>query len=655
MTPDNENTKARILIVEDEVLIAYGLASNLKGAGYCLCGEATSAEMAFDLIERDPPDLVLMDIVLQGEMDGIEAAEKIKTKWGIPVIFLTAFADRDRLDRAKLTYPFGYILKPFQIREVKITIEMALYMAKVDAERRKIESALKEREVHLKEAQHIAHLGSWERDLTKDKLFWSDETKRILGFKEEEEITYEKFMDCIYEDDKERLISAQKEAMAGVKPLDLEYRLVRPNGELRYVYEKSMSIFDGDGNLVRLSGIVLDLTERKRAEEEKIKLQVQLHQAHKMEAIGTLAGGIAHDFNNLFQAINGYAEILLMDKNENDPEYRNLKAIQTVGARAAGLVRQLLLFSRKMETNRRPVELNRELEHARGILERTLLKMIDIKVHFGDHLWAINADPAQMEQILFKLGINAAAAMPDGGSLVIKTENIILEKDYAWYHLGAQPGRYVLLTVADTGHGMDRDTVEKIFEPFFTTKAIGKGTGLGLASVYGIVKGHGGYITCDSMVGQGTTFKIYLPAIEPAQPVEAIDLVVQSPRGGTERILLADDEKPIRDMVTPLLIKYGYTVLTASSGEEALETYSHKPSEIDLVILDLGMQGMGGYKCLQEIIQINPSAKVLIASGYSINEQVKKTLAAGASEYIGKPYELNDLLGRIRAVLDKKK
>ena len=283
-----------------------------------------------------------------------------------------------------------------------------------------------------------------------------------------------------------------------------------------------------------------------------------------MEAIGTLAGGISHDFNNLLQAINGYTQLLLMEKSDTDSEYSSLKAIQDAGFRASDLVRQLLLFSRKADSTRRPIELQHEVEQAKKILERTIPRMVEIQVNMGNRLWTINADPVQMEQMLLNLGTNASDAMQDGGKLLFELENTILDDDYVGGHQGAQPGRYVLLSVSDTGHGMDKATIENIFDPFFTTKEFGKGTGLGLASVYGIVKSHGGYISCYSELGQGTTFKIYFPAIVQPEIEEIKEVEPQPISRGTETILLVDDEEAIRGFAEQALMKFGYNVLTAS-------------------------------------------------------------------------------------------
>ena len=331
------------------------------------------------------------------------------------------------------------------------------------------------------------------------------------------------------------------------------------------------AVRDEHGRLREILAIGSDMTSRKQMEEEKEKLHAQLIQAQKMEAVGTLAGGISHDFNNLLQAVNGYTQILLMDRPVHDPEYQSLKAIKEATSRASDLVRQLLLFSRKADTKQRPTELNHGVEHAKKLLQHTIPKMIDIEVRLASRPWSVNADPLQMEQILLNLGTNAADAMPDGGRLLMETENVLLDDVYARTHLDAQPGAYVLLKVSDTGHGMDEETMAKIYEPFFTTKEIGKGTGLGMASVYGIVKHHGGYISCYSEVGQGTTFRIYLPAINQPDLNEAVDTAGKPPPGRGETILLVDDEGSIRGFAKQALVRFGYTVLTASSGEEAFK------------------------------------------------------------------------------------
>jgi len=389
-----------------------------------------------------------------------------------------------------------------------------------------------------------------------------------------------------------------------------------------------------------------DITEKK-------KLEAQLQQAQKMEAIGTLAGGIAHDFNNMLQAISGYTQILLMGKKASDPDYEKLEAIEKSAQRASDLTKRLLIFSRKVESKLRPVGLNQEIEQVSKMLERTIPKMINIELHLAENLKIINADPAQIEQIMMNLGVNARDAMPDGGRLIFETENVILDEQYCKIHLGARPGKYVKLSISDTGHGMDREILSHIFEPFYTTKETGKGTGLGLAMVYGIVKNHGGYIMCYSEPGEGTTFKIYFPIIEKEiKTMESKEEKVPI-KGGSETILLVDDEEAIRELGEDIFTRFGYTVLMASDGESALEIYSEKKEEINLVILDIIMPGIGGRRCLEKLLKMNPRVKVIIASGYSINGPTKEVLEAGAKGFISKPYDMRGMLKTVRKILDE--
>ncbi|MBW1674143.1 MAG: PAS domain S-box protein, partial [Deltaproteobacteria bacterium] len=303
-----------------------------------------------------------------------------------------------------------------------------------------------------------------------------------------------------------------------------------------------------------LLDIFIDITEKK-------KLEAQLQQAQKMEAVGTLAGGIAHDFNNILQAISGYTQILLMGKEADNPDYEKLEAIEKSAQRASDLTKQLLIFSRKVESKLRPIDLNKETEQISKMLERTIPKMINIELHQAENLNIINADPAQIEQILMNLGVNARDAMPNGGRLIFETENIILDEHYCKIHLGSKPGHYVKLSISDTGHGMDKETLKHIFDPFYTTKEIGKGTGLGLAMVYGIVKSHNGYIMCYSEPDEGTIFKIYFPVIE--KETERVESKEEKfpIKGGSETILLVDDEEVIRELGKEILSKFGYTVL----------------------------------------------------------------------------------------------
>lgn len=417
-----------------------------------------------------------------------------------------------------------------------------------------------------------------------------------------------------------------------------------------------MALWSGEavtlgGRRVMLS-MIYDETERRIAEDEKERLQAQLLHSQKMESMGILAGGVAHDFNNILQTMGGNIQLLLGDKDAHHHDLKRLKTVQKSINRAAQLIRQLLVFSRKAESSRQPMNLNQEIEDAVKILKRTLPRMVEIHENLEENLWSVNADPVQMEQVLLNIGFNAADAMPGGGKLMIETENILLRAEDSKRYLGIHPGPYVHMRVSDTGLGMDKETVKHIFEPFFTTKEIGKGTGLGLASVYGIIKEHNGHIFCYSEPGQGTNFKVYLPALDKKSEKTVPDEDHELLKGGAETILVVDDEDDIRELTFDALINHGYNVLGASSGEEALNVYSNNMQSIHMLILDLNMPGMGGKECLKRLRALNPEVRVLVASGYSATGQGRDSLKAGAKGYIAKPYQLTTLLNKVREILD---
>ena len=418
----------------------------------------------------------------------------------------------------------------------------------------------------------------------------------------------------------------------------------RKDGSL-YQEDSTISpVRDSRGKIINFVAVKRDITAH-------LELSRQLLQAQKMEAIGTLAGGIAHDFNNLLQVTLGYSELLLADKREDDPERADLLRIFQAAKSGAELVQRLLMFSRKAESKPIPLNLNRQIVQVEKLLRRTIPRMIDIKMDLSDEIGKINADPTQMEQVLMNLAVNARDAMPDKGTLSVRTNNITLDEDYCSTHSEAKPGEYVLLSVSDTGHGMEKETIDHIFEPFYTTKELGRGTGLGLAIVYGIVKQHSGYITCESGVGHGTTFEVYFPVLE-SQAQPDTEKMGAMPASGTETILLVDDEVFVRDLGARILSKAGYKVLTAANGRDALDLFDKEKTQISLVILDLIMPEMGGKECLEELRSVDPRLKVLIASGYSAGPTEKDTIKMGARGFVSKPFRMKELLGQVRKALD---
>jgi PAS domain S-box-containing protein len=419
------------------------------------------------------------------------------------------------------------------------------------------------------------------------------------------------------------------------------------DGSLRQFETTISPIRDNSEAIVNFVSVNRDVTQ-------EVALEAQLLQAQKMEAVGTLAGGIAHDFNNLLQVIQGYTEVLLHGVNEDPSSHHEaLQKIHLSAKRGAELTRQLLTFSRKVQSERRPLDLNQEVEQVKNLLERTIPKMIEIELHLDKIPAIVSADPIQVEQALMNLVVNAMDAMSDGGKIIIETERATLDEEFCKTHLGARPGEYVLLIISDTGHGMNKEILEHVFEPFYTTKEVGKGTGLGLAMVYGIVKTHEGYILCYSELDSGTTFKIYLPALVQSGHRREAGEGDDQLKGGDETILLVDDEKYIRELGVELLTDVGYEVFTATDGEGALKLYREEQQRIDLVILDLVIPGMGGKKCYEEILKINPQAKILIVSGYSINGPGKEAMEAGAKGFVGKPFDVSHLLTTVRDILDE--
>ncbi|MBW1690358.1 MAG: PAS domain S-box protein [Deltaproteobacteria bacterium] len=405
-----------------------------------------------------------------------------------------------------------------------------------------------------------------------------------------------------------------------------------------------------DGVLQGVVAVYTDITKLKKAEEEKKALESQLQYAQKMEAVGTLAGGIAHNFNNLLMGIQGNTSLMLLETDPRHPNYERLKSIEKAVQSGAKLTRQLLGYARRGRYEVKALNVNRLV---RETSETFAAAKREIRVHLEltDDIWGILADQGQIEQVLLNLYVNAIDAMPTGGDLVLKTEKVT-HRDMKDKPYQVKPGNYVLITVRDTGVGMDEKIIERIFEPFFTTKGFTKGTGLGLASVYGIVKANGGYIDVKSKKGQGTTFSIYLPASRKKLREEherSSEIIT-----GTETILLADDEKMILDVGTQILETMGYTVMVARGGKEALDIYEENIDTIDLVILDMIMPDMGGGEAFDRLKEINPGVKVLLSSGYSIDGKAQEIMARGCGGFIQKPFSVEDLSQKIREILDQR-
>jgi two-component system cell cycle sensor histidine kinase/response regulator CckA len=392
-----------------------------------------------------------------------------------------------------------------------------------------------------------------------------------------------------------------------------------------------------------------EIEERKKAEEQRKELEGKLEQAQKMKALGTLAGGIAHDFNNLLMGIQGNASLMLMDIDSSHPHFEKMKNTEQYVMRGAELTRQLLGFARGGKYEVKSTDLNELIQKSSEMFGRTK-KEITIYTNYQDDIWSVNVDRGQIEQVLLNLFVNAWQAMPGGGNLNILTENVSLTTEQM-NEEGIKPGRYVKVSVSDTGIGMDQQTQKKIFDPFFTTKEMSRGTGLGLASAYGILNNHDGYIEVSSEAGKGSTFSFYLPASHD-EIVALREPSYHKALKGTETILLIDDEDMIIHVAGGMLKKLGYEVISAMSGEQAVDIYKAKKNEIDMVILDMVMPSMSGGKTYDVLKEINPAVKVLLSSGYSMSGEAVKILDRGCDGFLQKPFDIIQISRKIRDILD---
>jgi len=413
-------------------------------------------------------------------------------------------------------------------------------------------------------------------------------------------------------------------------------------GDREFITESRKIPLVEDGRVVSVITVIRDLTEQKR-------LETQFYQAQKMDSIGTLAGGVAHDFNNLLMGIHGRNALMLLNMDSSHPHFSHLNEIERIVWRAAKLTKQLLGFARGGKYEVRAVNLNEIITIQNQLFGRTK-KEIAIHEKYEKDLWAVEADQGQIEQVILNLYINAWQAMPNGGDLFVQTENVVLDDTYMWPY-AVQAGNYVKIIVTDTGVGMNENTRQKVFEPFFTTKDMGSGTGLGLASVYGIIKNHGGFIHVESEVGKGATFNIYLPATDKEKEVIEEKTMTDEVLQGKGTVLLVDDEQLIIDVGTDILKSLGYEVLTANSGKEAVDVYTNNKDIIDIVLLDLVMTGMSGGDTYERLRKINPDVRVLLSSGYSIDSQASSILQMGCNGFIQKPYKMKDLSQKINDIL----
>lgn len=465
----------------------------------------------------------------------------------------------------------------------------------------------------------------------------------ILGYEEFNGLVGKQLVEVVAPEDRDMVTQTLVAAPTG-RPVSSRFEAKALRGDGQSV---DIEVWPGETHYEGLPALLLfavDTTESKT-------LRAQALHAQKMEAVGTLAAGIAHEFNNLLTVASGFSEILLAEKSVEDPDYSDLQKIAASCARGAELVKKIRALGRRADNYFHVVDLNSEIIETVGLLSRRLPANISLDVRIDECRRKIWADSGQFAQVMVNLVLNAVDAMPEGGKLSIRTNHFTVDEEFCRAHLWANVGDYVEITVSDTGHGMDRGTVSRIFEPFYTTRGLANKLGLGLSVVHGVIQDHGGHIECESDVGRGTAFRIFLPELSyPDQP-ECVPVPAES-RGGTETLLMVDDQDDIREMGKRVLSQFGYTVLCASNGREALDVYREAGHEIALVILDLIMPEMGGKLCLEKLLAFDPRVRVLIASGHADRQEVRETVQMGAKGVVTKPFTTKQLLKAVRLVLD---
>ena len=631
-------TATRIIVMEDERILALHMKQQLVKLGYDVVAITSSGEKALEKIRELRPDVALMDIHVEGGMDGVETAARIPTEFELPVIYITAYSEEATLQRARATKPYGYIIKPFSGRELHAAIQMAL-------ERRRAESALRASEDRLDRAQQMARIGSWELDIASGNCVWSKEYYRICDLPIDFRPTRENLAASSHADDVQPLSDWLADLQAGRERDPIEIRITRPDGETRLLRITGCPVIETDCTIRRLAGTTQDITERRLIEQ-------QLVQAQKMEAIGNLTGGMAHDFNNVLGVIMGNLELLRRLVKENTVASELCGEILDGASRCADLIQRLLAFARRQPLRPQRTDVNALVNDIVRLLGRTLGEDIALTLELDTELWPALADPAQLEAALVNLATNARDAMPKGGKLDIVTRNTQLDAGYAALHPGVGPGDYVLIEISDTGTGIPREIIDRIFEPFFTTKAPGKGSGLGLSMAFGFVKQSGGHLSVYSEPGLGATFRLYLPRndAEQAAPPDVSD--VGAVMGGNETVLVVEDNAQLRLATVRQLAELGYQVRDADHADAALTILS-TGDHVDLLFTDVVMPGtLDGVDLAHQATHLRPRLKVLLTSGFPGARSIDQRMANWPARLINKPYRRDELARAVREALD---